>query len=277
MEVLLVLLIAGLLSGCLVYVNPLLNDLVPIALHTEWYMDTLLGTDGLSQIFDIFFGFGVSLIILKFLRKGFDQYILWTEGDADSDPLILLTGFFKALAIAVSFPTLYGWLAEIIEDLTSQLITVISHDMQTDFTAIITGISSAGLFTAIVTLIFFICFFLLYLQFLTRGLEIFILRVGLPLACVGLMDADKGVFRTYIQKFFQSTLAVLVQIVLAKMGVALMLNTHVFWGLAALLLALRTPRFLQEFIIVSGGQGGGMGAVYQSVRLVQIAKGAFRR
>lgn len=277
MEVLLVLLIASLLSGCLAFANSLLNDLVPIALHAEWYMDTLLGTDGISEIFEIFFGFGVSLIVLKFLKKGFEQYILWTEGDADSDPLILLTGFFKALAIAVSFPTLYGWLAEIIEDLTDQLIKTISNGMETDFTSIITGISSAGLFTAIVSLIFFICLFLLYLQFLSRGLEIFILRVGLPLACVGLMDSDNGVFRTYIQKFFQSTLAVLVQIVLAKMGVALMLNTHVFWGLAALLLALRTPRFLQEFIIVSGGHGGGIGTVYQSVRLVQIAKGAIRR
>ena len=277
MEVLLVLLIASLLSGCLAFANSLLNDLVPIALHAEWYMDTLLGTDGISEIFEIFFGFGVSLIVLKFLKKGFEQYILWTEGDADSDPLILLTGFFKALAIAVSFPTLYGWLAEIIEDLTDQLIKTISNGMETDFTSIITGISSAGLFTAIVSLIFFICLFLLYLQFLSRGLEIFILRVGLPLACVGLMDSDNGVFRTYIQKFFQSTLAVLVQIVLAKMGVALMLNTHVFWGLGALLLALRTPRFLQEFIIVSGGHGGGIGTVYQSVRLVQIAKGAIRK
>jgi hypothetical protein len=276
-EVLLVLLIASLLSGCLAFANSLLNDLVPIALHAEWYMDTLLGTDGISEIFEIFFGFGVSLIVLKFLKKGFEQYILWTEGDADSDPLILLTGFLKALAIAVSFPTLYGWLAEIIENLTDQLIKTISNGMETDFTSIITGISSAGLFTAIVSLIFFICLFLLYLQFLSRGLEIFILRVGLPLACVGLMDSDNGVFRTYIQKFFQSTLAVLVQIVLAKMGVALMLNTHVFWGLAALLLALRTPRFLQEFIIVSGGHGGGIGTVYQSVRLVQIAKGAIRR
>jgi hypothetical protein len=276
-EVLLVLLIASLLSGCLVFANSLLNDLVPMALHAEWYMDTLLGTDGISEIFEIFFGFGVSLIVLKFLKKGFEQYILWTEGDADSDPLILLTGFFKALAIAVSFPTLYGWLAEIIEDLTDQLIKTISNGMETDFTAVITGISSAGLFTAIVSLIFFICLFLLYLQFLSRGLEIFILRVGLPLACVGLMDSDNGVFRTYIQKFFQSTLAVLVQIVLAKMGVALMLNTHVFWGLAALLMALRTPRFLQEFIIVSGGHGGGIGTVYQSVRLVQIAKGAIRK
>lgn len=278
MEYLLVLLIAGILSGCLTYVNSLLNDLVPIALHAERYMDTMLGTNGLTEIFNIFFGFGVSLIVLKFLKKGFEQYILWTEGDADADPILMLTGFFKSLAIAVCFPTLYSWLGKIIEDLTDKLIKVVSKGMVTDFTAIINGISSAGLFTAIISLIFFICFFLLYLQFLMRGMEILILRIGLPVACVGLLDADKGVFRTYIQKFFQSTLAVLVQIVLAKVGIALMLNTHVFWGVAALMLAIKTPRFLQEFIIVSGGHGAGvMGNVYQSVRLVQIAKGAFKK
>lgn len=278
MEYLLVLLIAGILSGCLAYVNSLLNDLVPIALHAERYMDTMLGTNGLTEVFNIFFGFGVSLIVLKFLKKGFEQYILWTEGDVDADPILMLTGFFKALAIAVSFPTLYGWLGKIIEDLTDKLIQAVSKGMVTDFTAIINGISSAGLFTAIISLIFFICFFLLYLQFLMRGMEILILRVGLPVACVGLLDADNGVFGTYIQKFFQSTLAVLVQIVLAKVGVALMLNTHVFWGVAALMLAIKTPKFLQEFIIVSGGHGAGvMGNVYQSVRLVQMAKGAFKK
>lgn len=278
MEYLLVVLIAGILSGCLTYVNSLLNDLVPIALYAERYMDTMLGTNGLTEIFNIFFGFGVSLIVLKFLKKGFEQYILWTEGDADADPILMLTGFFKALAIAVCFPTLYSWLGKIIEDLTGKLIKLVSKGMATDFTAIINGISSAGLFTAIISLIFFICFFLLYLQFLMRGMEILILRIGLPVACVGLLDADNGVFRTYIQKFFQSTLAVLVQIVLAKVGVALMLNTHVFWGVAALMLAIKTPRFLQEFIIVSGGHGAGlMGNVYQSVRLVQMAKGAFKK
>ena len=277
MEALLVLLISGILNGCLVYVNSLLNDLVPIALHAEKYMDTLMGTSGFTDIFDIFLGFGISLIVLKFLKKGFEQYVLWSEGDADTDPLIFLTGFFKALAIAVSFPTLYLWLATIIEDLTNKLINIISNGMKTDFSTVISGITSAGLFTAIVSLIFFVCFFMLYLQFLMRGMEILILRIGLPIACIGILDTDKGVFRTYIQKFFQSTLAVLVQIVLAKVGVALMLNTHVFWGLAALMLAINTPKFLQEFIIVSGGQSSGvMGTVYQSVRLVEMAKGAFK-
>jgi len=273
------LLITDILTGCMMYVNTLLEGIVPIALHAEDYMDTLLGTNGISGIFDIFFAFGVSLIILKFLKKGFERYILWSDGDADTEPILLLTGFFKALAIAVCFPTLYDWLAEIISDLSSQLITIISNDMATDFSAVITGISTAGVFTGILSLIFFICFFMLYIQFLTRGLEILILRIGVPLACVGLMEEGNGVFRTYTQKFFQSTLAVLVQIVLAKLGVALMLNTHVFWGLAALLLALRTPKFLQEFIIISGGQGGGgmMNKIYSTARIYQMSKSVFTK
>ena len=273
------LLISAILTGCLGYVNSLLDGLVPIALHAELYMDTLLGTDGISGIFDIFFAFGMSLIVLEFLKKGFERYILWTEGDADTEPIILLTGFFKALAVGICFPTMYGWLTEIVSDLSNQLITIISQDMATDFSSVITGIASAGIFTGIVSLIFFVCFFMLYIQFLTRGLEILILRVGLPLACVGLMDNDNGIFRSYIQKFFQSTMAVLVQVVLAKLGVALMLNTHVFWGLASLLLALRTPKFLQEFLIISGGQGGGgmMNKVYSTARIYQMGKTVFKK
>lgn len=277
MEILLVMLIAAILTGCLAYVNNVLLGLVPMTLHAEQYMTTMLGTDAFTEIFKIFFGFGVSLIVLKFLKKGFETYILWTEGDADADPLLLLTNFFKALAVAVSFPVMYEWLAKIIDELTNQLLTAIGRGMQDDFTSFINGISSAGLFTGIVSLIFFIVFFFLYIQFLMRGLEILILRIGLPLACVGLLDSDKGVFRAYMQKFFQSALAVVVQIALAKLGVGLLLNGHVFWGLAAVMLAVKTPKFLQEFMIISGGSpSGAMGTVYQSVRLVQMAKGAFK-
>ncbi len=190
---------------------------------------------------------------------------------------MLLTNFFKALAIAVSFPVLHGWLADIVDDISGKLLTAIGTGMQEDFSTFISGISSAGLFTGIVSLIFFIVFFFLYVQFLMRGLEILILRIGIPVACVGLLDSDKGVFRSYMQKFFQSTLAVIVQIALAKLGVRLMLNGHVFWGLAAVMLSVKTPKFLQEFMIISGGSpSGAMGTVYQSVRLVQMTKGAFK-
>lgn len=273
MEVLLVLLIVALLNGAIAYINGLLTGIVPITLYAEQYMTTISGTNIADTLFNILFGFGVSLIVLKFLKKGFETYVLWSDGDADEEPLSLLTNFFKALAVAVSFPTLYQWMASIVEDMTDKMLAAVGAATDYGWQAWVNGISSMGLVTAIFGLIFIICYFMLYFQFLMRGLEIFILRVGVPLACVGLLDNDKGVFKTYLSKFIQSMLAVVVQIVLAKLGVGLMLNMHVFWGVACMVLAIRTPRFLQDFLITTGGGGGGIiNNVYHSVRLIGMAQ-----
>lgn len=274
MEYILVLLIVALLNGAIAYIDTLLTEIVPLTLYAEQYMSTLAGVDLFQSLFNILFGFGVSLIVLKFLKKGFETYILWSDGDADEEPIALLTNFFKAMAVAVSFPTLYGWLTDIIENMSNQLLAAIGAATAYDWAAWVSGISSLGLVTAIFGLIFIIVYFILYFQFLMRGLEILILRVGIPLACVGLIDNDRGVFKSYLNKFFQSTLAVVVQIALSKLGVGLMMNMHVFWGVACMVLAVKTPKFLQDFLITTGGGGGGAAVnnVYHSVRLVQMAK-----
>ena len=69
-------------------------------------------------------------------------------------------------------------------------------------------------------------------------------------------------------------LAVLIQICLSKLGVGLMLNMHVFWGVACMILAVKTPRFLQDFLITTGSGGSGtiVNNVYHSVRLVQMLR-----
>ena len=274
MEYILVLLIVALLNGAIAYIDTLLTDIVPLSLYAEQYMFTLAGVDLFQSLFDILFGFGVSLIVLKFLKKGFETYVLWSDGDADEEPLALLTNFFKAMAVAVCFPTLYGWMAAIIEDMSGKLLEAIGTATAFDWAGWVSGISTMGLVTAIFGLVFVIVYFILYFQFLMRGLEILILRVGIPLACVGLLDNDKGVFKAYLNKFFQSTLAVVIQIALSKLGVGLMMNMHVFWGVACMILAVKTPRFLQDFLITTGGGGGGaiVNNVYHSVRLVQMAK-----
>lgn len=230
----------------------------------------------LYVLFDIMLGFGISLIILKFLKKGFECYVMWTDGDPDSEPVGLVVRFMQAMVVAVCFPVMYGWMGEIAEDLIDQLMTAIGASTEYDWQTWVNGISTLGLTTAIFGLIFIICYFMLYFQFLMRGLEIMILRIGMPMACVGLLDNDKGVFKTYINKFFQSTLAVVIQICLCKLGVGMMLNIginmNVFWGLACMVLAIKTPAFLRDFLIPTTGGGGAINNIYHSVRLVGMAK-----
>lgn len=248
----------------------MLTGIVPLALHAEKYMLNL-GISGFDALFKIFADLGISLIIIKFLKKGFEMYVLWTDGDADADPILLLSNFFRAMAIALTFPILYDWMADIIIDISEQSLKAIGLGLDLGFEVLLQKISASGLFTIIAFAVFFIIFILLYIQFIKNGLEILILRIGIPLACVGLMDADKGVFKTYIQKFFQATLTVLIQVILAKLGLALIFNEHLIWGIAANYFAIKTPRFLQEFLVLPGG-GGIMNNVYSSARLFQVFK-----
>lgn len=280
MEIILVLLIVAILNGAVAFIDEMLSDLVPMTLNADQYMIAAGGGSMVSVLFDILLGFGVSLIILKFLKKGFECYVMWTDGDPDVEPTHLVIRFIQAIAVAVCFPVLYGWLAEITQSLTDELMSAIGAATNYDWQAWVNGISSLGLVTAIFGLIFVVCYFVLYFQFLMRGLEIMILRIGLPLACVGLLDNDKGVFKTYINKFFQSTLAVVVQICLCKLGVGMMMNVgvnmNIFWGIACIVLAIKTPRFLSEFMVPTGGGAGVINNVYHSVRLVGMAKGMIK-
>ena len=118
---------------------------------------------------------------------------MWTDGDPDVEPVGLVVRFMEAVAVAVCFPVLYGWMAEITEELIEQLLLAVGTATDYDWQAWIEAVSSRGITTAIFGLIFVICYFMLYFQFLMRGLEILILRIGMPVACTGLLDNDKGV------------------------------------------------------------------------------------
>jgi len=275
LEAILVLLIVAILNGAIALIDEMLESLVPMTLHADQYMTGLNGGSMVDTLFKILLGVGVSLIILKFLKKGFECYVLWTDGDPDADPTNLVIRFMQAMVVAVSFPVLYGWLAEIVQNLTDQLLAAIGASTNYSWQAWVDGISTLGIVTAIFGLVFIICYFLLYFQFLMRGLELLILRVGIPVACVGLIDNDKGIFKSYMNKFFQTALAVIVQICLCKLGVGMMLNMHIFWGIACMILAIKTPKFLNEFLVPSGGGGGGaINNAYHSVRLIQMIKNA---
>ena len=273
LEVILVILIVAVLNGAIVYIDGLMEGIVPLALNAEQYMTNISGTSFVSGLTEVIFGFGVSLIVLKFIKKGFDTYVLWNGSDAEEEPYYLVINFVKALAVAVCFPVIYGWVSEIVTDMSSRILKVIGVGTDYTWSAWVGGISSLGIVTAIFGLVFVICYFMLYFQFLMRGLEMLILRVGIPIACVGLLDNDNGVFKSYLSTFFKSLFSVVVQIALAKLGVGLMLNMHIFWGVACMILALKTPKFLAEFVMpTSSGGSGAINNMYYSVRLVGMAK-----
>ena len=91
-------------------------------------------------------------------------------------------------------------------------------------------------------LIVSVLYILIYFQNLGRGVEMLVLRFGLPFACIGLLNADGGAFKGYIQKMIKVAFTVIVQLMLLKFSLILLESRHLILALATGLMAYRTPR-----------------------------------
>ncbi|MCX8075238.1 MAG: DUF6102 family protein [Clostridia bacterium] len=256
-------------------INYVFNNLLDVCFNAEENLTNIAGTqilnfDGLKAII---LSFSISLIILKFLKKGFDVYILWVEGDTDTPPLTFITYFVRSLVIAISFPVLYEWMITVAKDFTNKILTTLNVSDQVGLTTNLAQVSVVSIFSAIFGIIVLIMLFLLYIQFIMRGIEMFILKLGFPLACVGLVDSDKGVFAPYVKKFFQSIVTVIVQIALAKIVILLIVSDQLINATAVLLVTLRTPKFLSEFMLISGnGSSGISNMIHTTSKSIELKK-----
>ena len=167
--------------------------------------------------------------------------------------------FVRAIVVALSFEFLFNLVIEIAEMFGNELLNALSLDLMLPDWGYIVEFCMTSLFSSITGIVAILLFVILYIQFLVRGVEILILRLGFPLACVGLIESNSGVFQSYSQKLFKSVLTVIVQIVLCKLGLALIFSSHWFYAIATVMMALKTPSFLQEFMLTSNS--GGMSAV----------------
>ena len=222
-----------------------------------------------DNLFGVTTGFGISLLIFKFLKKIFDTYIVGSDGDSTVSVENILIGFCKGLVIIFSFNWLYGVFVKISVELINEMldavgaVTVIS--LLEIFEQFFLG---GGIFMLLALLVFFICYLLLVFQFIKRGLEMLLLRLGIPLACSGLIDSDNGVFAPYIKLFIQNSVTVLIQLTMIKLGFGVTVNGNIFFGIGAMIMGIKTPQFLQQFMLGVGGSSTNMMSINQTASMV---------
>ena len=273
MESILTGLITSIIGGADNVINSAFNGLIDMCFNAENYITSNFGSTVIdfSQLKALILSLAVSLIVLKFLKKGFDMYILWTDGEADTPPLTYIVYFIRAIVTAVSFSILYDWVISIAKSVGESILTAMNMANNVSLTTTIANnIATSGLFTAIVALIALILLFVLYIQFLMRALEMFVLKLGFPLACVGLVNPDGGVFKSYSEKLIKSILTVLVQIILCKIAIILIMNVKMLFGIAAIIMAIKTPKFLREFML-GGGTGGISNVIVTTSKTMELS------
>lgn len=267
-------LLSSIISGANSIIDLLLNNLMETCFYPERTMlsSSVTGVQlSLEGLKSVILSFAISLIILKFLKKGFDLYVLWSEGESELPIGTYLIFFVRAIVIALSFDILFDLLIEVSIQFGTELLNSLALNNMLPNWGYIVEFASTSLFSAFTGLIATILFIVLYVQFLVRGVEILLLRLGFPLACIGLLESNSGVFQSYSQKMFKSVLTVIIQIVLCKLGLALIFSSHWFYAIAVIVMAIKTPSFLQEFML-TGGSGGISGIIMNTSKSIELSR-----
>lgn len=248
-----------------------LSELVEMVFYIANYMGDTTGVTLFTSLETLFYGFGLWLLILKFLKKGFETYVVGTEGDPDSDPMAFLFQFIKALILILCFPFIYEMLARITIGFGAVIIDNIgtSGASWLDEGSVVGVIDYFGdnLVAGIVSVIGLI---LLYFQILMRGAEMYVLRLGFYLACAGIVESDNGAFAPYMMMFLKCAVTTLAQVSLLQLSITLLSSDVMMMGWAFLFLAISAPKFLQQFMVPTGGGGSIMGKVASGVRIADV-------
>ncbi|MBO5282193.1 MAG: hypothetical protein J6B43_03565, partial [Lachnospiraceae bacterium] len=124
--------------------------------------------------------------------------------------------------------------------------------------AAVYNLTSAGGFMLIMGLIYVIVLIMLILRMLAQGTELFVFRLGIPFAAIGLVDSDGGAWTNYIQMLFKQVFTVMVQyfcIVLGAKVLAPGTTEALAVGIAFEVTAFAAPKLLSQVLIPKGGGG----------------------
>lgn len=270
------------------FADAIFSKLVDIVFNVENHIsdgslfeNTIIESTSTNLFFDVLFkitsGFGLAFLMLKFVKKILDIYIIGTDGDPTNSPENIIIGFVKGIVTILCFNWGYNIFVDISTDFINKILDGIGLVTIPSLMTILELFLNFGLFTLLGLLVFFICYLILIFQFIKRGLEMFILRLGVPLACVGLIDSDKGVFAPYIKLFIQNSLTVVIQLAMIKLGFGIVANGNIFFGIGAMIMGIKTPQFIQQFMIGVGGSGINMMTINQTSSMIGKISRAFKK
>lgn len=251
-------------------------------LHVERLADSAVAsivTEGVvSELYQFVYTLAWGLLVLKFLFKGFEIYILWRDGDADASPQDMLIGSVEAVAVMLVFPYLYDVLAEVTVWFATGLMDRLGLAAGGIFQINIwdqNQLAGLSIIFLLLLLVYLILLVVLIVKLVQRGFELLVLRLGVPISCLGLVDSDKGLFKGYIQTFFKAMFTSVIQIVLMSLSLRIIVTPsllNILCGIAAITTAFSTPAMMQQLLIATG-HGGGLS---QKIYTASITANAIR-
>ena len=233
----------------------------------------------------------LSLIMLMALYKGFMTYIMWKDGNPEENPLEIIFRYMFSIAMLFSFNELFAIAASIIGSLNNGFnISSGSVNLTGGLINIIANFNTGQQILTIMLLIKFLkTLYNAIITVITKGIEIMILRLGFPFACVSAITPQASGFHNYIVSIARGMFSIVVMSVFIGLSTKIISGSfsfsNILWAIAVLEVANNGGSIINSIISSGGGsqigneaiggiQGAGIGAGRMAVKAIKgIATG----
>lgn len=270
---LLVELISNFIDGSQATLNSLFNSMINLVFFIEKELSRVQLSNGsflnFNSIYEVVYNYAIFILALVFIKKLIAIYFLAQEGDKEHNPIYLGIGMVKAIIVMICTKEVYSLFVEVVSEFLNSIINSVPLDF-TDLSILLGNNIEGGIFTAVTCLVLIILWLILICQFISKGIEMLILRIGIPFASIGLLNTDKGVFPMYCKKFLLNAFTLVVQLTLLHLSILIFANGHLIYGIAFAVMSVNTPALLSEFMIRP--QGNIINSVGNTARSVRALK-----
>lgn len=233
--------------------------------------------------------FMVALVALKLCWQGYKVYVLWKDGEAEVSPANMLVNSIYAIGVALAFPVLYRIGCEVTIGISRSIANAFPLSLMQEEQIILRDVPdliknvfsafSQNIVVSLLLLVFCFIYVILFFKMLFRGVHLLLYRLGVPLAVVGLVNSDGGIWKSYVQIYFQQLGITLIQDFCIRMSLVLIASASgsafsagkTIFAIVFLISALSTPKIFNS--ILQSNNGGGRGT--QVVYTVMMAARAF--
>ena len=215
-----------------------------------------------EKIYSLSTSIAMSLLILMTLFKGFNTYILWKDGNPEENPIEIIVRYLFAIAMILCFKEIYNIFGNIVEEILNkiqELMAVSTRSDESFFTNLFNS-SLGWAFIIIFIIIYIVQLAKAMITTLSKGIELFILRLGFPLACVNAVSTQASTFHSYTSSFVKAFFSVIVMKLLVSLSVTIIFNNPnpfgLAWSIASLVMVNKGSGLINQFIVpVQGGSG----------------------
>ena len=274
-------LIEKFITGSEAILNSLFNSMTSLVFFIERELGGIMVADGsyinFNSIYETVFNYAIFLLVIVFIAKAIKTYFMMKEGDAEQNPFSLCIGMLKAVIIMICFKEMYYIFVGIVQEFLDSILGTMQIQ-GTNLSEALIGNMGGGIFTAVACLVLLIVWLILICQFIMKGIEMLVMRLGIPFATIGLLNSDEGVFPEYIRNFLMTAFTLIVQLALLNLSILTLTNGHLIYGIAIAVISTNTPMILGKYMVrPSGNPINALGNTARSVRSLMPRFGGRRK